>query len=125
MKDETAKWVRIAEGDLAAAGVLLERGGDDLLRHSVFHCHEAIEKILKAIWVETRDEEPERTHNLPYLASELGIELSAAQGEFLRKLYWELIPSRYPEGTEPERQAVQWYYEQTRGLFSWLRQMLK
>ena len=122
VKSATQEWVRYAETDLEAAAVALDH---DLLRISLFHCHEAVEKVLKAIWVEWRDEEPERTHNLPYLASELAIELSDAQREFLRRLYWELIPSRYPEGTEPDRPAVQWYYEQTRGLFSWLRQILK
>ena len=122
MKPETQRWVRYAETDLEAAALALEH---NLLRISLFHSHEAVEKVLKAIWVETRNEESEKTHNLPYLANELGIELSETQKEFLRKLYWELIPSRYPEGSEPDRQAVRWYYEEARGLFSWLRQMLK
>ena len=122
VKSVTREWVRYAEADLKAAPLALEH---DLLRICLFHCHEAVEKMLKAIWVETRGEEPERTHNLPYLARELAIEMSDSQSEFLRRLYWELIPSRYPEGREPDRRTVQWYYEETRGLFSWLRQMLK
>ena len=122
MKAETQGWVRYAEADLEVAALALEH---DLLRISLFHIHEAVEKILKAIWVETRDQEPERTHNLPYLANELGLELTGDQKEFLRKLYWQLIPSRYPEGLEPDPQTVQWYHEEARRVFSWLRQMLK
>ena len=80
--------------------------------------------MLKAIWVETRGEEPERTHNLPYLADELAIGLSETQREFLRKLSWQLIPSRYPEGVEPELPTVEWYYEEAKGMLSWLRQTL-
>ena len=125
MKDEAAKWVRIAEGDLAAASVLLERGDDYLLRHSVFHCHEAIEKILKAIWVESRGEEPERTHNLPYLVEKLGIQLPAEDVEFVRDLYLQLIPSRYPHGQEIPRDEAARYLEEARRLFAWLRRMLK
>ena len=122
MKPETERWVRYAETDLAAAALALEH---DLLRISLFHSHEAVEKVLKAIWAEARNEEPEKTHNLPYIANELGIELSGQQQEFLRKLYWELIPSRYPEGPEPDLETVQWYYEEARSLFSWLRQKLR
>ena len=96
-----------------------------LFRVALFHTHEAVEKFLKAIWVESRNEQPEKTHNLPYLAKELGIELSQSQRGFLRKLYWELIPSRYPEGSEPDRPTVEWYYEEARSLISWLRKMLK
>ena len=91
----------------------------------MFQNHEAIEKVLKAIWMENRGEAAEKTHNLPYLASELGLQLSGEQTDFLRKLYWQLIPSRYPEGPEPERETVEWYHKGTEGLFSWLRQTLK
>lgn len=122
MKLETARWARYAEVDLAAATLALEHG---LVRICLFHSHEAVEKLLKAIWVETRDEEPERTHNLPYLANQLGLELSHEQREFLRKLYWQLIPSRYPEGSEPDAQTIQWYHEEARRFCSWLRQTLK
>ncbi len=122
MKPETQRWIRYGETGLEAASLALEH---NLLRISLFHSHEAVEKILKAILVEARNEQPEKTHNLPYLANELGIELTEAHKEFLRKLYWELIPSRYPEGAEPDRQAIRWYYEEARGLISWLRQMLK
>lgn len=122
MRPETQRWVRYAEADLEAAALALEH---NLLRIALFHSHEAVEKVLKAIWVEARGEEPARTYNLPYLASELGIDLTDAQREFLRKLYWQLIPSRYPEGDEPALQIVRWCYDETRGLFSWLRQMLK
>ena len=122
MKPETERWVRRAEEDLRAAALALEH---DLLSHCMFLNHEAIEKVLKAIWIDEKGEAAEKTHNLPYLAKELGLPLSGEQMEFLRKLYWELIPSRYPEGPEPDRETVTWYHEQAKGLFSWLRQMLK
>jgi len=122
MKPETERWLRRAEEDLRAAALALEH---NLLSICMFQNHEAIEKALKAIWMESRGEAAEKTHNLPYLARELGLQLSEGQAEFLRRLYWELIPSRYPEGPEPDRETVEWYHEETKGLFSWLRQMLK
>src|SRR3990172_9122083 len=93
----------------------------DFLSTCMFHNHEAIEKVLKAIWIDTRGELAEKTHSLPYLASELRLPVSDEQKEFLRKLYWQLIPSRYPEGPEPDRGTVEWYHEETRRMFSWLR----
>ena len=122
MKPETERWVNRAEEDLETAAVALDR---NYLSTCMFHNHEAVEKELKAIWIETRGELAEKTHNLPYLARELELELSEAQREFLRKLYWELIPSRYPEGPDPDRATVEWYHEETRRMFSWLQQMLK
>jgi HEPN domain-containing protein len=105
MKPETMRWVDYAEADLQVASLALQSG---YLRIAVFHSHEAVEKLLKAIWIERTGEEPERTHNLPYLADRLRLDLSTVQKEFLRKLYWQLIPSRYPEGAEPDREATQW-----------------
>ncbi len=122
MKPETERWVNRAEEDLEVAALALEQGW---VSTSIFHSHEAVEKTLKAIWIETKGDQPDKTHNLPYLARELDLVLSAAQMEFLRKLYWQLIPSRYPEGSDPQRETAQWYYEHAKELVSWLRQALK
>ncbi|MEX0786413.1 MAG: HEPN domain-containing protein [Dehalococcoidia bacterium] len=121
MKPETAEWVRIADGDIGVAKLVLDQG---FVRASLFHSHEAVEKILKPIWIEQRSEEPERTHNLLYLAREVGIKLDDEQKEFLRKLFWQLIPSRYPEGTEPGAETARWYYDGAKEIYSWLRQRL-
>ena len=53
METETERWVQRTEEDLRAAALLLEH---DLLSNCLFENHEAIEKILKAIWIETRGE---------------------------------------------------------------------
>lgn len=47
MKESTSIWVEFAKSDIRAAEKLLE----DASIHNValFHCHEAVEKILKAI----------------------------------------------------------------------------
>ena len=121
MKPETEAWLRRAEQDLGAAKTLLDAGFASL---SVSLCHLAVEVLLKALWIEFREDLYERTHNLPYLAQKVGLELSAEQSEFLRKLYWQVIPTRYPEGAEPDIDAARWYYENTERIFPWLRQRL-
>jgi HEPN domain-containing protein len=50
--------------------------GSSLYRPVVFHCQQAIEKILKAIWIEQADEGvPPKTHGLVELAKEVDLEL--------------------------------------------------
>jgi len=121
VKPEAERWVQRAEADLEMCDVALELGSREIC---LFHCHEAVEKILKAIWLEQRGEQAEKTHSLPYLARELSLNLSDEQRDFLRKLYLQLIPSRYPEDPPPDEETVRWYHREAKE-FSWLRQVLK
>ena len=123
MKPETEEWVEIAEQDLRAASVLLQSGLDP---QCVFFCEQAIETLLKAIWVEQASEGvPPRTHDLVSLAKDLGLGLSEEQTEFLRKLAEQYMPTRYADiPVEYSRQTAENYCENTMELFSWLRQRL-
>ena len=121
MKPEAEQWVKTAEQHLGAAKVLLRASFPSA---AVYWCQMAIEVLLKAMWIETRPDLYERTHNLPYLAQELKLQLSQGQEEFLRKLYWQVIPTRYPEGGAPDEAAANWYYEESERMFSWLHQQL-
>jgi HEPN domain-containing protein len=92
----------------------------------VFHCHQAVEKMLKAIWEERQDVgSPPKTHNLAALANELFQELSAQDSEFLQRLARQYLPARYAE-YEPEYSLEETgeFYTRTGELFSWLRQQL-
>ena len=123
MKDETRGWVRLAEGDLAVASLTLE---GKFYSHCVFHCHEAVEKILKALWIEhTSQGVPPRIHDLPALAEQAGLDLSQQQTELLGKLSEQYLPTRYGDVVvEYSREVAENYYRQTEELFSWLRPQL-
>ena len=123
MKDETRAWVRKAEEHLEAASVLLQ---GDLYPQCVFFCEQAIETLLKSIWVEHASEGvPPRVHDLVSLAEDLGLELSEEQLEFLRKLAEQYMPTRYADiPVEYSRETAENYHERTEELFSWLRQRL-
>ena len=121
MKDETRRWVELADADLAAAKVLLKEG---ILALSVFHCQQAIEKLLKAIWIETRGEPSPRTHNLVDLAREMALPLGEWE-QFLGRLSDQAVASRYA-GAEGYSQAdAQEYHRRTLELCARLRQHLK
>ncbi len=123
MKDETRAWVRLAEDDLKAAGLMLEEG---FYPQCVFHCHEAVEKILKGLWVEhTSQGIPPKIHDLPALAKQAGLSPSGEQTEFLGKLAEQYLPTRYGDVVvEYPREVAENYYRQTEELLSWLRHQL-
>lgn len=123
MKRETREWVEIAEGDLKAARLMLE---GEFCPQRVFHCHEAVEKILKGLWIEhTSQGVPPKIHDLPALAKQAGLRLSRQQTEFLGKLAEQYLPTRYGDAVvEYPRKVAEDYYRQTEELFSWLRQQL-
>jgi len=70
LRPETREWVKIAEKDMTAAEILFGRGIFDM---ALFHAQQAVEKMLKALWIERFSEEPPKTHNIQYMARELGI----------------------------------------------------
>ena len=92
----------------------------------VFHCQQALEKVLKATWVEKASEGvPPRKHDLIALAREVGLELSQEQIDFLGDLSGQYNASRYGDvAVEYSREEAENYYQRTRELFAWLRQQL-
>ena len=61
---DTQSWLRYGEADLQAAQTLYRAGH---YMAAAFHCHQAVEKGLKAVWVVAKGEEPPRIHNLRLL----------------------------------------------------------
>ena len=47
--------------------------GKKVYSMALFHAQQAVEKALKALWIEVFREEPPKTHNIQYLSRELGI----------------------------------------------------
>ena len=70
MRPETRDWIKVAEKDLQAAEILFGQKAFDI---AIFRAQQAVEKMLKALWIERFREEPPKTHNIQYLARELGI----------------------------------------------------
>lgn len=65
--------------------------------HSIFICHLAVEKALKAVYANINDQVPPKTHNLIYLLEITKLELSSEKYECLVSLNDAGIPTRYPE----------------------------
>ncbi|MEM5820946.1 MAG: HEPN domain-containing protein [Candidatus Aenigmatarchaeota archaeon] len=65
MKEDTKKWLKLAEDDLKLSKISLDH---DILEYSVFHAQQAAEKFLKAFLAENNVKIP-KTHDLKYIIS--------------------------------------------------------
>ncbi|MFW6126020.1 MAG: HEPN domain-containing protein [Chloroflexota bacterium] len=92
MRQETRNWWTQAVADLRAAEVNLSAGQHYVC---VFLCHQAAEKALKAVIIETLRELPQKEHNLLRLGDtlSLGSDLQAV----LRRLNPAYTSARYPD----------------------------
>ena len=94
MKKEVKNWLNSAQYDLETAEYMFNAGR---YIYTIFMCHLALEKILKAKVEEISGKTPPRTHNLRYLAKLSGIEFSEKMFTFLSKLSDVSVPTRYSE----------------------------
>ena len=95
-KDEHIKyWRKSAQHDLESADSIFDSGRYDWC---LFVGHLALEKILKAIFVERNDNNmPPQVHNLVRLAELSKVELDEEQKLFLDKINDFNLQSRYPD----------------------------
>jgi HEPN domain-containing protein len=127
MKKETREWIELSEEDLQVARLALDEG---IPRTCIFHCQQALEKLLKAIWIEKAAEGyPPREHNLTLLAAKGNVVLDAGRQEFFDSLSKQYMPTRYAdvaieEEVEYSKEQAENYYRRTAEEFQWLRQQL-
>ncbi len=125
MNEEVLAWVRSAENDIKSAETLL---ASSIYYLTVFCSHQAAEKILKALWLDQKQELPPRTHNLVYLVTELGG--AERERQAAADLTPEFIVSRYPmDGITPEsiydNASAKRHLEESRLIFEWAKRRLK
>jgi len=99
MKEVIRKWFKFAESDLEAAEYLFHnpRANQWTFLLVVWHCHQAIEKILKAMLIQ-QSKELLHIHDLPRLLKFVGFaDFTAAQTDFLFELNQYYLMPRYPD----------------------------
>jgi HEPN domain-containing protein len=123
VKPETDRGIQLAEGDLQMAAYARRRR---LNEQCIYHCHQALAKLLKAIWTErhTSSSVP-KTHNLGSLSIELFPDLGAEDHELLQRIGRQYLPSRYAEyDPQYSRDEVAELHRGTQRIYAWLRQQL-
>ena len=98
--------------------------------YTIFMCHLALEKALKAKVEEITSKTPPKTHNLRYLVKLNGLEPPEEMFIFLSKLSDVSIPTRYPEDfgeliKSYDKKAAKTYLVKTKEVFKWIRKSLK
>ena len=111
MEKEVKNWLESAQYDLETAEDMFNTGR---YVYTVFMCHLALEKALKAKVEEVTGETPPRTHNLRYL-----IKLSDVS-----------IPTRYPDDFAKmvesyNKKMAEDYLARTKEAFQWIRNCIE
>ncbi|MFH1678151.1 MAG: HEPN domain-containing protein [Candidatus Omnitrophota bacterium] len=127
MQKVIQEWVEISEYDLRTAEAMLNAGR---YLYVFFMCQQAVEKILKALYVQRNNELPPRTHNLLYLVEvlEIGIQdKNLALFSQLNQFYFE---TRYPGdriqlAREVDRNKAREILKKTQGAWECLKQLLQ
>ena len=87
-------WIDAAEEALTVAEHLFEKGD---YSYALFFGHLAIEKILKAIYVDKKKEHAPPIHNLQRLARGAGLSVSEEKNQQLLSITSFNIEARYPD----------------------------
>jgi HEPN domain-containing protein len=93
MKKEIQNWLDSARYDLETAEYLFCAGR---YIYTVFMCHLALEKVLKAKVEEITGEEPPKTHDLEYLTGLARLSLNEDMEDFVLELSNLSVITRYP-----------------------------
>ena len=122
-------WIALSEYDLKTAEAMLTARR---YVYVAFMCQQAIEKILKAVYVQEQKKTPPYTHNLSRLVELLSLSdrISSAQKEFLEKLNYYYLESRYSEDLAELSQVLTeqdsvLLLKETEGIYQWLRDWMK
>lgn len=121
------EWREIAEYDLDTAEDMLK---SKRFLYVVFMCQQAVEKILKAVYIQCKGELPPRTHNLLYLADVLEINLREKELMLLSRLNQFYLGSRYPGerlnlAMSLDKNRARGILEQTKEVWKCLEQLLQ
>jgi HEPN domain-containing protein len=120
-------WIEEAAEALKVAEHLFDKND---YSYSLFFGHLAVEKILKAIYVQKKGEHAPQIHNLVRLAQQAGLSLNAEQIDSLNKITAFNLESRYPDEKRSFRikcteQFTSMELIKIREILQWLKSTLK
>lgn len=127
MKEKTKTWLELAENDLEFAQSILKNNARPY--YAAHFCHQAIEKLLKAIVQEKTEENPKRTHSFKSLCEQCKIKLPEEIEKYFIKLSPHYLASRYPEDLKDLYRQYNFSYVEemlieTKEAFQWLKTYL-
>jgi len=125
LQEKIEHWLDIAEYDLETA-VAMQNSARYL--YTVFMCQQAVEKLLKALYLQQKGEEAPRTHNLTHLFDALELP-DAPDADIYATLNAYYIKGRYPSYKRKlsqmlDKQTSQALLNRSGKTFRWLKSQL-
>jgi HEPN domain-containing protein len=119
-------WIKEAKEALTVAEHLFEKGD---YSYALFFGHLAVEKILKALYVDKKKEHAPHTHNLQRIARAAALSLDDEKSQTLLLITSFNIEARYPDIKRSFRKKCteEFTLEQMqviRETFQWLKKMM-
>lgn len=130
-QDKYDHWVDIAQYDLDTADAMLKSGR---YLYVTFMCQQAIEKLVKGLYVWYLDQEPPRTHNIYSMYKTIfennkqALERESQYAPFFAELLAYYISERYPSYREKlsavvvKEKAIEVLHK-AREVFVWLQSL--
>ena len=127
MKPDVKYWVDLSKYDIETADAMLSSGR---YLYVLFTCQQAIEKMLKALVVKNTKSFPPKIHDLVKLVSLAKIDIETEQKEFLAKLNYYYLETRYPReltaiSKQIKQDAALEFYNKTKKMLKWLRSITR
>ncbi|RME75413.1 MAG: HEPN domain-containing protein [Chloroflexi bacterium] len=126
LQEKVEHWLDIAEYDMETAAAMQESGR---YLYTVFMCQQAIEKLLKALYIQQYGQEAPRTHNLLLLVSKLNLPAKSSYLQIMGQLNAYYIKGRYPTYKQKltqllSRQNARELLQDSQEIFQWLKSFL-
>jgi HEPN domain-containing protein len=129
--DKYEHWVDIAQYDLDTADAMLKSGR---YLYVAFMCQQAIEKLVKGLYVWFLDQEPPRTHNIytifmtVFENNDRVLERESQYAPFFAELLAYYISERYPSYREKlsvavSKEKANEILQTAREVFVWLQSL--
>ena len=128
MSNVAEHWIIMSKYDMETAEAMMR---EERYIYVSLMCHQAIEKLLKAIWAERKKKIPPRTHNIISLSRSLNLweRFDDSTRSFLAFINPLNVMSRYPPTNSPygliNKDQADELLNLTRGVLSWLKTELK
>ncbi|KXG77506.1 hypothetical protein AN618_10580 [Fervidicola ferrireducens] len=128
MRQEVLDWLESSEYDFETAKAMFKAGR---YNYCIFMCHQAVEKLLKALVIFLKKEFPPKTHNLITLLEMIDQAPNKEMETIILKLNPHYMVSRYPDAAGgPSHkmyndEIAREFLKETERVLQWLRQKMK
>ncbi len=123
MQKDIDYWVELSKYDIKTADAMFKTRR---YLYVLFTCQQAVEKTLKALVTKNIKKFPPKTHDLLKLTELSGIDVDETKKEFLSRLSFYYIETRYPQeiariSKDINKKIAHEYLKNTKALLRWLK----